>query len=135
MSSKSDDLTLLGRSDVQFPESPDGATIESFPNPNEGRVYWIELDCPEFSSLCPVTKQPDVARIRIRYSPDKLCVETKSLKFYLASYRNQKGFNEEIANRIADDLVKTCKPKRLELSASFASRGGISLSVEIKYPE
>ena len=81
MNSKSDDLTLLGRSDVQFPESPDGATIESFPNPNKGREYWIELDCPEFSSLCPVTKQPDVARIIIRYSPDELCVETKSLKF------------------------------------------------------
>ena len=82
-----------------------------------------------------MTQQPDVARIRIRYSPDELCVETKSLKFYLASYRNQKGFNEEIANRIADDIVRACNPRQLEISASFASRGGISLSVEIKYPE
>ena len=76
------------------------------PNQRPGRRYWITLNCPEFSSLCPVTGQPDSARIVIRYVPGDTCVETKSLKFYLASYRNQPAFNEEIVNRILDDLVR-----------------------------
>ncbi len=131
---KSPGLTLLGNSDVPFPASPEEATLESFDNPNPGRDYWIELDCPEFSSLCPVTGQPDTALISIRYVPDKLCIETKSLKFYLASYRNCAAFNEAVANRIADDIIAAVAPRGLEMRAEFAARGGISLSVEVSHP-
>ncbi len=132
--SASPPFRLLGKSDVPFPPSPDEASLETFANPRPGRSYWIELDCPEFSSLCPVTGQPDTARVRIRYVPGALCVETKSLKFYLASYRNQAAFNESVANRIADDLIAACGPERLQLTAEFAPRGGISLTVEVEHP-
>ena len=131
---KSPELTLLGKSDVPFPASPEEATLETFENPSPDRDYWIELDCPEFSSLCPVTGQPDTALISIRYVPDNLCIETKSLKFYLASYRNCAAFNESVANRIADDITAAVAPRGLELRAEFAARGGISLSVEISHP-
>ena len=131
---KSPELTLLGKSDVPFPASPNEAKLESFDNPSPGRDYWIELGCPEFSSLCPVTGQPDTALITIRYVPGNLCLETKSLKFYLASYRNFAAFNEEVANRIADDIIAAVAPRGMEMRAEFASRGGISLSVEVSHP-
>jgi 7-cyano-7-deazaguanine reductase len=134
-STAKNDLTLLGRSETSLPSSPEEATLETFDNKNKSRDYWIKLDCPEFSSLCPVTGQPDSARISIRYVPDALCVETKSLKFYLASFRNQPGFNEEIANRIADDLIAVCNPRKLVVEAQFAPRGGISLMVEVVHPQ
>ncbi len=128
-------LTMLGNSELPLPSSPDEAKLETFPNRNPDRDYWIELDCPEFSSLCPVTGQPDCAHIVVRYVPDKLCVETKSLKFYFASFRNQPGFNEEIVNRIADDLIAACRPRKLSITGAFAPRGGISLTVEVVHPE
>ena len=87
------DLTLLGNSENRLPRSPEEARLELFPNRNAARNYWIELDYPEFSSLCPVTGQPDTAHLTIKYIPDALCVETKSLKFYLASFRNLPSFN------------------------------------------
>lgn len=127
-------LTLLGRSESRLPAAPDRATLESFPNPRPGRDYWIALDCPDFSSLCPVTGQPDSARLAIRYVPSERCVETKSLKFYLASFRNEAAFNEAIVNRVADDLIAVCAPKRLEIKGAFAPRGGISLTVEVSHP-
>jgi len=136
MSSETDnELTLLGRSESALPLSPDEAKLETFENRNAQRDYWISLDCPDFSSLCPVTGQPDAAKISICYVPDLLCVETKSLKFYLASFRNHSGFNEDIANRIADDLIKACQPRELVVEAQFAPRGGISLRVEITHPQ
>ena len=91
------DLTLLGKPE-SLPASPDEAKLEVFPNQCPGRSYWVTLNCPEFSSLCPVTGQPDSARVLIRYIPGETIVETKSLKFYLASFRNQPAFNEEIVN-------------------------------------
>jgi 7-cyano-7-deazaguanine reductase len=109
--------------------------LEVFPNQRPGRHYWVTLNCPEFSSLCPVTGQPDSARIVIRYVPGKTCVETKSLKFYLASYRNQPAFNEEIVNRILDDLVRIMQPRELIVRGEFAPRGGIQLTTEATYPE
>ena len=133
--SSASDLTLLGKSDVPFPPSPDHASLETFENRHAGRDYWIELDCPEFSSLCPVTKQPDFAHLSLKYVPDKLCVETKSLKFYLASFRNTPSFNEDVANRIANDIIETCAPRKLRLTAQFAPRGGISLKVRIDHPQ
>lgn len=126
-------LNLLGRSESRLPASPDEAKLEIFPNRNPERDYWITLDCPEFTSLCPVTGQPDFAKIQIRYIPDRNCVETKSLKFYLASYRNRPSFNEEVVNRILSDLVAATDPRRMVITGKFGSRGGIALSVEAEH--
>jgi len=129
------DLTLLGNSKRSLPSSPDEAQIEVFPNQFAHRKYQIELDCPEFSSLCPVTGQPDTARITITYIPGKVCLETKSVKFYLASYRNHPAFNEEVVNRLLTDLVAACEPVSMMVKGKFGSRGGISLTVAAQYPE
>lgn len=127
------DLTLLGHSENRLPSSPDEAKLETFPNCRPGRRYSITLDCPEFSSLCPVTGQPDTAHVVIRYIPSDRCVETKSLKFYLASFRNLPSFNEEIINRILDDLVAALDPAELEVTGKFGSRGGIQLTCEASH--
>jgi 7-cyano-7-deazaguanine reductase len=128
-------LSLLGKPETRLPASPEEATLETFPNQRPGRRYWITLNCPEFSSLCPVTGQPDSAKIVIRYIPGATCVETKSLKFYLASFRNYPAFNEEIVNRILDDLVASMEPMELTVYGEFAPRGGIQLTAEANYPE
>lgn len=133
-----DDLTqlsLLGKSESRLPTSPDEARLETFPNQRPDRHYWITLNCPEFSSLCPVTGQPDFARLTIRYIPAELCVETKSLKFYLASFRNQASFNEEVVNRILDDLLEATRPREMLVRGEFASRGGIQLTTEARFPD
>ena len=133
-SSEERGLNLLGRSESRLPASPDEAQLETFKNHNATRDYWIHLDCPEFSSLCPVTGQPDTARVQIRYIPDEVCIETKSLKFYLASFRNTAAFNEEVVNRILTDLVNACAPKQAVVRGSFASRGGIRLTCQAAHP-
>ena len=127
-------LTLLGNSEVSFPKSPEQATLETFPNKNRNRDYWIRIDCPEFTSLCPVTGQPDFAEIFIDYVPDALCVETKSLKLYLSSYRNVHSFNEQVVNRIMDDLVQVSKPRKMKIEGRFVPRGGLSLTVVVEHP-
>jgi 7-cyano-7-deazaguanine reductase len=129
----SSELTLLGRSENRLPGSPDEANLETFPNCRPGRRFWIHLDCPEFSSLCPVTGQPDTAHLVIRYVPDERCVETKSLKFYLASFRNLAAFNEEIVNRVLDDLVAAMDPLEIHISGKFSPRGGIQLTAEASH--
>ena len=129
------DLTLLGRSENRLPASPDEARLETFPNCRPGRRFWIHLDCPEFSSLCPVTGQPDTAHLVIRYIPVERCVETKSLKFYLASFRNLPAFNEEVVNRILDDLVSALDPAEIHITGKFGSRGGIQLTCEASHPQ
>lgn len=129
------ELSLLGKPDTRLPTSPEEAKLEVFPNHRAGRRYWITLNCPEFSSLCPVTGQPDAAKVVIRYVPGDTCVETKSLKFYLASFRNQPAFNEEIVNRILDDLVGALSPQEMVVRGEFAPRGGIQLTTEATYPE
>lgn len=128
-------LRLLGRSESRLPQSPDQATLETFPNRTPSRNYRITLSAPEFSSLCPVTGQPDSAQIEIVYVPDKSCVETKSLKFYLASYRNFPAFNEAVVNRILDDLVKACAPRQMLVRGRFGARGGIQLTCEARFPD
>jgi 7-cyano-7-deazaguanine reductase len=128
-------LTLLGRSEHRLPTSPDDAALETFPNRTAGRKYTIHLSAPDFSSLCPVTGQPDSAHVEIIYIPNKLCIETKSLKFYLASYRNHAAFNEAIVNRILDDVQKACSPKEVIVRGKFAPRGGIQLTCEARYPD
>ena len=127
-------LTLLGHSEKSFPQSPDQARLETFPNPHPGRDYWIRLDCPDFTSLCPVTGQPDFAQIVIDYIPGKVCLETKALKFYLTSFRNEPAFNEQVINRIHDDLVCASRPRILKIRGTFAPRGGLGLSVVVEYP-
>ena len=124
------DLTLLGRSEASLPEAPSATTLETFPNRHAHRDYIIRFAVEDFTSLCPITGQPDFASIEIEYIADKLCIETKSLKFYLASFRNYRSFNEEVANRILDDLVAACAPRKMTVHGEFASRGGISVSVE-----
>ncbi|HZS18333.1 MAG TPA: preQ(1) synthase [Candidatus Udaeobacter sp.] len=128
-------LTLLGRSAARLPGSPAEARLETFENPARQRNYWIHFETNDFTSVCPVTGQPDFARIDIEYVADRLCVESKSLKFYLASYRNERAFNEAVTNRILDDLVKACGPRRAIVTAQFSARGGIALTVRAEYPD
>ena len=127
-------LTLLGRSEAKVPASPAQARLETFPNPAR-RNYSIHFETDDFTSLCPVTGQADFARIDIDYVPDRLCVESKSLKFYLASYRNERAFNEAVTNRILDDFVRACAPRHAVVTAQFSARGGIALAVRAEYPD
>jgi 7-cyano-7-deazaguanine reductase len=131
-SRKSKGLTLLGRSDSAVPGAPSAATLETFANPSRRR-YWIRFQSADFTSLCPITGQADFAEIQIDYQPRSRCLETKSLKFYLASYRNERAFNEAVTNHILDDLVRACKPRQMIVQAEFAARGGISLTITATY--
>lgn len=107
--------------------------LETFPNPNPDRDYVINFECPEFTCLCPRTGQPDFATIRIEYVPDKLCVELKSLKLYLWSYRNEGAFHEAVTNKILDDLVKATEPRRMKVVGDFLVRGGIHTVVTAEH--
>ena len=103
--------------------------LEVFPNPTAGRDYLIHMEIPEFTCLCPKTGQPDFATLILDYIPDKECVELKSLKLYIWSYRNEGAFHEAVTNRIVDDLVAILKPRYLRLVAKFYVRGGIFTTV------
>ena len=127
-------LTLLGRSETSVPRSPSAAILETFANPAK-RPYWIQFQSADFTSLCPITGQADFAQIQIDYQPGARCLETKSLKFYLASYRNERAFNEAVTNHILDDLVRACAPRKMIVTAEFASRGGISLTITAAHPD
>lgn len=107
--------------------------LERFANPEPARDYEIAFDCPEFTCLCPLTGQPDFARIVIRYVPDRFCVESKSLKQYLWSYRNEGAFHEKVTNTIADDLVAALGPRRLVVQGTFNVRGGIGAVVTVTH--
>ena len=132
---RANQLTLLGRTEATLPASPSEARLETFLNPEARRNYRIHFETNDFTSVCPVTGQPDFARINIDYVPDRLCIESKSLKFYLASYRNERAFNEAVTNRILDDFVKACAPREAIVSAQFSARGGIALTVRAEYPD
>jgi len=108
-------------------------SLETFHNPQSERDYEIAFDCPEFTCLCPKTGQPDFATIRIRYVPDKTCVELKSLKLYLWSYRNEGAFHEAVTNQILDDLVAATKPRWMSVEGDFFVRGGIHTVVRAAY--
>lgn len=103
--------------------------LKTFPNPNPERNYVIEMECPEFTCLCPMTGQPDFAHVDIRYVADKLCVELKSLKLYLWSYRDEGAFHEAVTNQVLDDLVAALSPRFVEVKARFNVRGGITTTV------
>ena len=107
--------------------------LDTFPNPASDRDYEISFDCPEFTCLCPLTGQPDFARFTIRYVPDQLCVELKSLKLYLWSYRNEGAFHEAVTNKILDDVVKATRPRRVQVDGDWFIRGGIATKVTVTY--
>lgn len=128
-------LTLLRAGEKSYPVTPEKATLESFRNTNPERDYWIEFDCPEFTSLCPITSQPDFGHITIRYIADQLCLESKSLKLYLFAFRNHGAFHEEVINRITDDIVAAIQPRRIVVKGCFNPRGGIAINVEVTHPQ
>ena len=107
--------------------------LETFPNTHPGRDYTITHTCPKFTAVCPKTGQPDFGTIRIRYVPDKTCVELKSLKLYLQAYRNRGIYYEHVTNVILDDLVKALRPRSITVVGDFAVRGGISSVIEATY--
>lgn len=113
---------------------PTRDTLETFDNPYPDRDYTIDTVCPEFTSLCPKTGQPDFGTLTISYVPDKLCFELKSLKMYLQQYRNHGAFYEAVTNTILDDLVAVTQPRQMTIVADFTPRGGIRTSVTVSYP-
>lgn len=112
---------------------PSRDQFETFPNPSPGRDYVIEIACPEFTSLCPNTGQPDFGTITYTYTPDQLCVELKSLKLYLQRFRDQGIFYEQVVNRLLDDIVAVLQPRRCRVVGAFTPRGGITTTVTCEY--
>lgn len=110
------------------------SALETFPNPRPERNYEIQIRCPEFTSVCPKTGQPDFGEILITYTPDASCIELKSLKYYLQAYRNQGIFYEAATNKILDDLVAACHPRRMRITGAFTARGGITTTVVAEVP-
>jgi 7-cyano-7-deazaguanine reductase len=114
-------------------EAPSAEQLETFANPSPGRHYIIEIVCPEFTSLCPLTGQPDFGTITFRYAPGARCVELKALKLYLQRYRNHGAFYEAVVNRLLDDFVAACQPRRCRVIGAFTPRGGITTTVTCVY--
>ena len=110
-----------------------GKLLETFDNEYTGRDYEVRLECPEFTSLCPYTGNPDFGTIEIFYTPGKKCIETKSLKLYILSYRDERIFNEHAVNRILDDIVAACRPVSARVEGRFNTRGGIAIHVRALY--
>lgn len=123
---KKEGLTVLGGKTTYSNEYNPGL-LEAFENLNQENDYWVRFNCPEFTTLCPITGQPDFAEIRISYIPDVKMVESKSLKLYLHSFRNHGRFHEDCVNRIMKDLIKLMGPKYIEVTGFFVPRGGISI--------
>lgn len=131
MTNEAQGLKSLGeKSEIPSTYAPD--VLESFDNKFPEQDYEVELECPEFTSLCPKTGQPDFANILIKYSPDKKLVESKSLKLYLFSFRNHGSFHENCVNQIARDLFDLMKPKWIEVRGDFFPRGGISINPVVR---
>ena len=126
-------LTLLKKNHKDYPNSPEEAKIETFRNAFPKRDYVITFDCPEFTSLCPITGQPDFGHITINYIAKEKCIESKALKLYLFSYRNHNTFHEVAVNTILDDLVAACKPKWMQVIGDFMPRGGIAIHVTAEH--
>ena len=118
---------------MSTPEAPSPEQLETFSNQYAGRDYTIEIVCPEFTSLCPKTGQPDFGTITFSYIPAERCVELKSLKLYLQRFRNEGVFYEHLINRLLDDFVSACQPKRCRVTGDFTPRGGITTTVTCTY--
>ncbi len=127
MTTGAEELSLLGAQQTEYPQSPEAAKLEVIPNQWQGNDYTVNLDCHEFTCLCPKTGQPDFAQIHIEYIPGELLVESKALKLYLFSYRNTGIFHEFVINKIAKDLFDAMQPKYLKVSGDFMPRGGIAI--------
>ena len=125
--SDSKNLNSLGKKTNYVYDKPAPEILETFNNQHPDNLYVVNLICNEFTSLCPVTGQPDWAKFHIRYVPSKLCVESKSLKLYLLSFRNHGEFHEDVTNRIAKDLFKLMEPKYIQVYGEFNARGGIEI--------
>ena len=120
-------LTLLGNKKTVYRDDYAPEVLETFVNKHPENDYMVTFNCPEFTSLCPITDQPDFAEIKINYIPDKRMVESKSLKLYLFSFRNRGDFHEDCVNIIMNDLIKLMDPKYIEVKGIFMPRGGISI--------
>ena len=123
---KSEGLQALGKK-IDYSQEYDPSVLETFQNMHPENDYWVRFNCPEFTTLCPITGQPDFGEIRISYLPDQRMVESKSLKLYLFSFRNHGGFHEDCVNVIMKDLIKLMAPKYIEVTGFFVPRGGISI--------
>lgn len=124
---------LLGSGNTEYPTQYAPQVLEAFENRHKGNDYFIKFNCPEFTSLCPITSQPDFATIYISYIPDEKIVESKSLKLYLFSYRNHGDFHENCVNTIMKDLIKLLEPKYIEVWGKFMPRGGLSIDPYCNY--
>lgn len=128
-----EDLTLLGSEKTEYRDKYDPAVLESFGNKHPEYDYFVKFNCPEFTSLCPITGQPDFATIIISYVPDAKLVESKSLKLYMFSFRNQGDFHEDVVNTIMKDLIELLRPKFIEVWGKFLPRGGLSIDPYCNY--
>ena len=127
------DVTLLGNQNVKYSFDYKPDLLETFDNKHPDVDYWVKFNCPEFTSLCPITSQPDFATIYISYVPDIKMVESKSLKLYLFSLRNHGDFHEDVVNIIMKDLIKLMEPRYIEVWGKFLPRGGISIDPYTNY--
>ncbi len=126
MHNPEESLSLLGKT-TTYRQDYAPEVLEAFTNGHQENDYWVKFNCPEFTSLCPITSQPDFATIIISYIPDVKMVESKSLKLYLFSFRNHGGFHEDCVNLIMKDLIKLMDPKYIEVTGNFTPRGGIAI--------
>ncbi len=126
-------ISLLGNRNVRYSTDYSPQILETFPNKHTENDYFVKFNCPEFTSLCPITGQPDFATIYISYIPDKLMVESKSLKLYLFSFRNHGDFHEDCVSIIMKDLIKLMQPKYIEVWGKFLPRGGLSIDPYCNY--
>ena len=126
-------ITLLGNNNTKYSSDYDPSVLEIFPNKHPDNDYFVKFNCPEFTSLCPITGQPDFASIYISYIPGERMVESKSLKLYLFSFRNHGDFHEDCVNIIMKDLIKLMEPKYIEVWGKFLPRGGISIDPYCNY--
>lgn len=123
----------LGAGGTEYHYTVNSECLETFANSHPDREYTVTFSTKEVTSLCPITGQPDFYRITINYRPDRLCLESKSLKLYLFSFRQSGMFAETLANRILDDLVKVCRPRWMQVESAMNPRGGIALTVRVEY--
>ena len=132
MNREQDHLQSLGHK-AEIPSDYNPAVLEAFENRHQERDYWVQFNCPEFTTLCPITGQPDFAELKIMYIPDKMMVESKSLKLYLFSFRNHGDFHEDCVNIIMNDLIRLMDPRYIEVIGLFVPRGGISIHPYANY--
>ncbi len=126
-------MTLLGERQIKYIFDYDPSILEVFENKHPGNDYFVKFNCPEFTSLCPITGQPDFAAVYISYIPDEYMIESKSLKLYLFSFRNHGDFHEDCMNKIMKDIITACEPRYIEVWGKFTPRGGISIDPYCNY--